>query len=112
ANSINLSEAERLASMLGGGVLTLYGLTRRSLGGLGLALLGGDLVYRGMTGRCGVYAAMGVSTAVPGHRGIKVEEVVTINRSPEELYRFWRDFENLPRFMEHLVAVQVLTDQH
>lgn len=33
---------------------------------------------------------------------------VTINKSPEQVYRFWRDFENLPRFMPHLESVQVL----
>ncbi|MEN3332808.1 MAG: hypothetical protein V7641_2173 [Blastocatellia bacterium] len=31
----------------------------------------------------------------------------TINRPPEEVYRFWRNFENLPRFMSHLELVQV-----
>ncbi|HEU4649157.1 MAG TPA: SRPBCC family protein [Gemmatimonadales bacterium] len=43
-------------------------------------------------------------------RGIHVAESITIARSPEELYRFWRNFENLPRFMEHLEAVQTLDD--
>lgn len=32
---------------------------------------------------------------------------VTINHPPEEVYRFWRDFQNLPRFMSHLESVQV-----
>ncbi len=31
---------------------------------------------------------------------------VTISRPPEELYRFWRDFENLPRIMKHVESVQ------
>jgi uncharacterized membrane protein len=31
---------------------------------------------------------------------------VTINRSPEELYRFWRDFQNLPRFMKHIESAR------
>ncbi|HEX6292160.1 MAG TPA: SRPBCC family protein [Herpetosiphonaceae bacterium] len=38
--------------------------------------------------------------------GINVKQQVTIDKSPEELYRFWRNFENLPRFMRHLEAVQ------
>ena len=37
---------------------------------------------------------------------IRVDKVVAIDRSPEELYRFWRDFENLPRFMRHLESVR------
>ncbi len=40
-------------------------------------------------------------------QSIKVEKTVTIQRSPEELYHFWHDFENLPRFMKHLKAVKV-----
>jgi uncharacterized membrane protein len=42
--------------------------------------------------------------------GIKVEESVTINRPVLEVYRFWRNFENLPRFMDHLEAVTVIDD--
>ena len=36
-----------------------------------------------------------------------VRKSITINRSPDELYVLWRDFENLPRFMFHLESVQV-----
>lgn len=38
---------------------------------------------------------------------MNVTKTTTINSSPEELYRFWHDFENLPRFMRHLESVQV-----
>jgi uncharacterized membrane protein len=37
---------------------------------------------------------------------IRVAQAVTINRAPEELYRFWRDLQNLPRFMKHLESVR------
>ena len=40
-----------------------------------------------------------------GARGIHVEEAVTINRPVAEIFRFWRNFENLPQFMEHLEVV-------
>jgi uncharacterized membrane protein len=42
---------------------------------------------------------------------IRVAHAVTINRSPEELYRFWRDFQNLPRFMKHLKSVRAIADR-
>jgi uncharacterized membrane protein len=42
-----------------------------------------------------------------GNGALHVEKSVVINRTPEELYGFWRDFQNLPRFMDHLVSVQV-----
>ena len=43
--------------------------------------------------------------------GIRVEQAVTINRPREEIFRFWRNFENLPRFMDHLESVRVLNDR-
>ena len=39
--------------------------------------------------------------------GIHVRKSITVNKSPAEVYAFWRDFENLPRFMRHLESVQV-----
>ncbi len=43
--------------------------------------------------------------------GGRVSKNIMINRSPEELYGFWRDFENLPRFMEYLESVRVINDK-
>jgi uncharacterized membrane protein len=40
-----------------------------------------------------------------------VRKAITINRTPEEVYRFWRHLENLPRFMAHLESVRVLDDR-
>lgn len=37
---------------------------------------------------------------------LDVRRSVTVNRSPDEVYRFWHDLENLPRFMQHLEAVR------
>ena len=36
-----------------------------------------------------------------------MQESVTINRPLAELYRFWRNLENLPQFMQHLHAVSM-----
>jgi uncharacterized membrane protein len=40
-----------------------------------------------------------------GSGGVNVEEVVIVNASPGQLYLFWRNFEQLPSFMDHLVVV-------
>src|SRR5439155_1075097 len=45
--------------------------------------------------------------SIPATEGVKVEKTITINRSPEELYRFWHNLENLPRFMKHLESVRM-----
>ncbi|MBE2267966.1 MAG: SRPBCC family protein [Anaerolinea sp.] len=43
-------------------------------------------------------------------RAIHVQKSITVSRPLDEVYRFWRDFENLPRFMGHLESVQVRAD--
>jgi uncharacterized membrane protein len=44
--------------------------------------------------------------SVRSNKGVKVEAEITIQRTPEELFSFWRDFTNLPRVMEHLESVE------
>jgi hypothetical protein len=60
--TVNVGGTERAISALAGGSLLAYGLSRRSLPGLLTAIVGGGLVYRGMTGYCTLYDALGVST--------------------------------------------------
>ncbi len=45
-------------------------------------------------------------------RAVDFKKSVTINASPEKLYATWRNFEALPRFMNHLLSVRVLDDKH
>jgi uncharacterized membrane protein len=39
--------------------------------------------------------------------GIRHESVITIMAPAEEIYSFWRDLRNLPRFMKHLSSIDV-----
>jgi uncharacterized membrane protein len=82
------------AELIGGSALALFGMTRRNLRGTAMALAGGYLVYRG-------------ATAERAPASIQVRRSITIYRQPEEVFRFWRNLENLPRFMSHLESVQV-----
>jgi uncharacterized membrane protein len=41
------------------------------------------------------------------NKDIQVHKAITVNKPLEEVYRFWRNFQNLPRFMSHLESVQV-----
>ncbi len=45
-------------------------------------------------------------------RGVHIETSIAINKSPEELYRFWRDFRNLPLFMKNLESVTESDNAH
>lgn len=113
---LSVGQVERWGAMMGGGALALYGLTHISLRGVVLALLGGGLVYRGLSvGDGHLLEALGIQTAkdsapamsIPHGRGIKVTRSSIIHRPPEELYDFWRNLENLPLFMDHLESVRV-----
>ena len=74
-SDVNVGSAERLCSSLAGGALTLYGLSRMSLMGLVLAGIGGSLLYRGATGHCQLYKALGVNTAEGANRSSNAEVV-------------------------------------
>src|SRR5436309_5065174 len=98
AGGVNVGDIERLLSVAGGGLLAAVGLRQGSVAGLGLAALGGSLVYRGVTGHCPMYSALGANTAerhsrvasVAAGHGFKLTRTITVNRSPGELYRMWR----------------------
>jgi uncharacterized membrane protein len=101
----NTSDTERWASLIGGGALVLLGLSQRSLRGALLAVAGSGLAARGL----GVGESL--QSAVDANQTIKVEKTVTIDKPVDELYRFWRDFANLPRFMKHLKHVTVIDEK-
>jgi uncharacterized membrane protein len=115
--------------MVAGGALAAYAFKRRQVPGGAAAIAGAALLYRGATGHCDLYGVLGINrngraareygtgviadrgsdtrARLGGRRGIRVEESVTINRPLSELYRFWRNFENLPTFMNHLESVSM-----
>ena len=113
ATRANISDAERVASAVGGALLAAFGIAQRSKSGTILAAAGGALIVRGATGFCPGYAVAGIDyasddtkVALAGSRGTQVETAVTIMKPHDELYRFWRELENLPKFMPHLVSVK------
>lgn len=118
----NVGEVERWISGIAGAALVARGLGRGSLGGLVLTAIGGSLLYRGATGYCGLYDRLGMSTvggrnpalkwARGAHRGLLVTRSVTVDRPVAEVYSFWRDFENFPRFMSHLESVKATDSTH
>ena len=117
-NEQNVSQSERLVSAAAGAILALQGVARRDLTGALIAGIGGALIYRGATGHCAVYQRLGVNTAQGGEQaqaavrpGVHITESFLIERSPEELYNFWRNFENFPQFMTHLESVKKTDDR-
>jgi uncharacterized membrane protein len=114
----NISEVERWGSVGVGALLVLAGLSRGRGTGLLLGLAGGALVYRGVTGHCHCYEALGINTAehnpataVPAQEGVKVEHSIVVNLPAEQLFSFWRDVENLPRVMRHVKRIDAVDRQ-
>jgi uncharacterized membrane protein len=104
------SDAERWGSLITGGVLVLTGLSQRSLRGVLLAVAGGSLAYHGALGQRSLQET--VTEATNLDKTLRVEKTVAIqNKSPEELYQFWHNFENLPTFMKHLKSVTVIDEK-
>ena len=118
-NGVNVGRTERVISGLAAAAVAVVGLRRKRLRPL-LLPLAANLMSRAVTGRCPVNRALGRNTAkgrrvspvasVRRGEGIKVEKSVIVNRPVREVYRFWRNFENLPRFMDHLEAVTVIDE--
>jgi uncharacterized membrane protein len=120
----NVGEAERWGSIAAGTALAIYGISRRNPSGFLLAGVGAILMRRGARGHCELYQAFDLNSAsagrgasssdtrvaLGGSAGVLVEESVTVDRPIDELYQFWRNLDNLPRFMEHLESVDKLTD--
>ena len=93
-----------------GALLMLYGATRRSPSWALVAAAGAPLVYRGVTGQWPSFLARlapsdDTKTALGGERGVHVREAIRVELPIEDVYRFWRRLENLPRFMSHLDSV-------
>lgn len=120
----NVGKTERLLSGLLGGGLLLRSVMRPSRMSSGLAaLLGIALVHRATSGYCAAYGALGMNsleeseTSLIGRkkirtdRALKIEHSLAIDRPAQDLYRFWRQLDNLPKVMSHVRSVVVIDDR-
>ena len=106
--TMNVGDIERVVSGLAGGALVMWGLRRRSLGGLIVAAAGGEMIRRGISGHCAVYEWLGRSAAQSGP--IEIESAVTIDKPAMELYRAWCNPDTLSRVMGDFADVRA-TDE-
>ena len=109
ASRVNVGTAERAISLASGLAMIYYILSRRPdmKFSLPMSMDAGYLIYRGATGHCVIYEMMEIDRSEKGIKGIRARRSVTVNLPREKLYRIWRNFENLPRFMTHLQRVDV-----
>ncbi|THC40107.1 SRPBCC family protein [Massilia sp. Mn16-1_5] len=109
ARALHLDNREDLSSLLrnpavvGGGLLGLIGLFRRSPVAAAVAL--GAVALAARSGGTG--GSM-LSNLLGGGRGqsIDLEKSIRIDASPDEVYDMWSKYENFPRFMSHVIEVR------
>ncbi len=100
--NINVHPMERRVSTLLGGVFLLRGFIRSSLSDAALAAA---LLYRGVSGHSYLYQALGVNTAGQSKQqesendAPEVERSITIEKSADELYHFWREPQHVSEIM-------------
>ena len=102
-----LGSFERWASLATATAVMAYGLSRRTVPGMCLAVAATPLAYRGLAGSWpgGIGGQGDTRAALAGDRGIHVRESIRLERPVDEVFRFWRHLENLPRFMTYLERV-------
>lgn len=117
---VNVGKIERWISIAGAVGLLCVTAKREPLAKLAGLAASASLLYRGLTGKCHVYDAIGMSTAasrpnentvIHNKKGIHVIESMTIQQPVERVYRAWRDFSNLPKFLTHVESVQNLDER-
>jgi uncharacterized membrane protein len=106
----SIGALERVAALTTATAVVAYGLSRRSLPGVCLAAAATPIAYRGLAGewprtRNGHTPRAATRAALGGKRGVHVREAVRLEKPIDEVYRFWRDLENLSRFMNYLEKV-------
>ncbi|RYG01254.1 MAG: DUF2892 domain-containing protein, partial [Chitinophagaceae bacterium] len=107
---VNVNKPERIFSVAAGAFLIYSGfknLTKDPVASLSKFVAGSWLFVRGASGHCPIYEATGVYGLKP--ESINIRQHFTINKPRPEVFQFWRQLENLPLFMKHLVSVEQIS---
>jgi uncharacterized membrane protein len=105
-----LTRVGQAAMIVSGAALVALAARERSWRTLGIAAAGAPLIYRGATGHWPVPEKIS-QRASDAVAPVPIETAVTIDRPAEELYRFWHQLENLPRFMKNLDSVTKIDER-
>lgn len=107
---VNVSREERGLSLLVGAYFLADALGKKNKSFIEAAFAG-YLLFRGATGNCPAYTAIGKTKPDNHSRNVNIQITQIVNKPRKEVYEFWREVENLPLFMEHLKNVESLNDK-
>jgi len=112
SSKLNVGKTERIISVIGGVALGAFGIRNiKTRSGKAMALASLFLLKRGTTGYCEVNSLLHRNTAGRKASAMEVTGTFTINKPRSEVYAFWRNLENLPKFMKHLDEVKVIDER-
>lgn len=100
------SPSKRLLVGATGGALTGAGLKRGGVVGSLFSMLGFAALVRAITGKRSK-RLIGVDS---GRRAVDIQKTINVNAPVEDVFRFWNNFENFPRFMSHVDEVRNMGD--
>lgn len=111
--SSGIGNAYQMAPLVVGGLMAALGIRRGGWLGYGIALAGLGVMQQSFTGKPAIQEWIGMGGDHSDHesRAVTASQSVTINRSPEDLYSFWRDFSNLPQVLSNIERVDVIDDR-
>ena len=87
----------------------LFGVRRQPLPALCLGAAASAIAYQALARRPAALGRIDANQysrdALSGARGIHLRESIRLERPVEDVYQYWRQLENLPRFMRHVEKV-------
>ena len=110
----HLTPAERILSLAAGGALAYWASRSRGPTQWAAGTLGAALLMRALSGYDPVSQMVGPKPEERALARVKgwnsaaiVTKTMTVNRPPQEIYQFWRDFRNLARFTDNVESVEL-----
>lgn len=101
----NIGWSERMVSMFLSGALISWGLRKPSKAKF---LYGAYMAYRAASGRCLLYEQLGIDAKRP--RAVNIRGEFEIEKPASEVYTYWRNLNNLPGSIRHLLDVKVIDE--
>ncbi|MCX2451836.1 cyclase [Pedobacter sp. PLR] len=101
----NIGWSERMVSMFLSGALISWGLRKPSKSKF---LYGAYMAYRAATGRCLFYEQLGIDARRP--RAVNIRGEFIIDKPAHEVFLYWRNLNNLPGSIQHLLDVKVIDE--
>jgi uncharacterized membrane protein len=98
------SPAARILGGAAGGALALYAARREGMLATAIGTFGLGLLVRGVTNRP-MARLVGIGA---GPRAVEIQKTIEIAAPVQQVFAFWNEYENFPRFMKNVLKIERL----